>query len=91
MKNKFSRRVISMLLATVMLLLLLPLGAAATESSNGAVRPKILTIQAKSKRVSARRFPKGDRKALWWGGGRRPQALKKPIILRKFASWIVRN
>ena len=37
MKNKFSRRVISMLLATVMLLLLLPLGAAATEPEAGTV------------------------------------------------------
>ena len=35
MKNKFSRRVFSMLLATVMLLLLLPLGAAATEPETG--------------------------------------------------------
>ena len=40
--------------------------------ANGAIKLTTPTFQEKKRSICARRFPKGDRKALWWGDGAKP-------------------
>ena len=51
------------------------------EDTKGTVRLRILTIQAATTWFCGRRFPKGDRKALWRGVAAEPQTRKSQLFL----------